>query len=146
MVERGIVSRVEGDTAYVVFKRTSACGRCKACGMLRDMSEIEVDVPNSAGACPGDRVAVEFDAGNSLRSALLAYGVPLIFLIIGVALGYIISGAFFPGAPADMVAAVCAILFTGLGFLIIRLLDGRIRRRMQGVFRMIAKIDKEIEE
>ena len=50
MIEPGIVTKIEGQTAYVLFKRTSACGSCKACGMLKDMSEIIVDVPNSLGA------------------------------------------------------------------------------------------------
>ena len=58
MIERGVVSRVEGETADVVFKRSSACGKCQACGRLKDMSEITVDVKNTLRAGPGDRVEI----------------------------------------------------------------------------------------
>ena len=91
MIERGKVVRVEDGTAYVLFKRSSACGNCKACGMLKDMSEVIVDVPNTEHAQIGDRVTVAFSSGNALGSSAIAYIFPLIFLIIGVFVGYNIS-------------------------------------------------------
>ena len=35
MKEAGLVTKIEGDTAYLKFNRTSACAKCGACGWLR---------------------------------------------------------------------------------------------------------------
>ena len=138
MTERGVVSRVEGETAYVVFKRSSACGKCQACGMLKDMSEITVDVKNTLRAGPGDRVEIEFSSGNSLRSSLIAYGIPLLFLVIGVFLGYYISNTMQISMPGDILAALLGLGLTAAAFGILHILEPRFRRRLKNTFRMVA--------
>ena len=138
MIEPGIVTKIEGQTAYVLFKRTSACGSCKACGMLKDMSEIIVDVPNSLGAKEGDLVSVEFSSANSLKSSLVAYLCPLFFLIGGLFLGYYIGRTFFPDFSEEVIAAVCGIVCTALAFLVIKMLEPAFRKKFSGPYRMIA--------
>ena len=138
MLERGIVKAIEGDRLIVTFKRSSACGSCKACGMLKDMSEVDVDVENTQGAAVGDRVCVEFSASNSLQSALIAYGIPFVMLLIGIFLGYQLQSWLFPSAEPDVVAALMGIALTALSFLIIRLFEPRMKKRNKNAFRLVS--------
>ena len=89
MLERGEVVALEGGQARVRFRRSSACGNCQACGMLKDMSEIEIKLDNILHAEAGDLVTVEMSSRNLLKSSAIAYVFPLIFLIIGLILGII---------------------------------------------------------
>lgn len=132
--------RVEGSTAYVLFKRSSACGKCGACGMLKDMSEIEVDVENTLDAREDDRVSVEFSVGNALKASLIAYIFPLIMLIVGVFVGYNLA---IPGWLPDVSAAVFGLGLTALSYLVIRLFEPKLKKRLAGNFRMISVEDSE---
>lgn len=134
MQESGLVTKVEGATAFIQFKRSSACGKCCACGMLKDMSEHVIELPNVLGAKPGDRVVVELSARRTLLSSGLAYLFPLIFLFIGVFLGYYIGRSY--SVDAEIAAAAGGLVLTALAFLILRLLDPLFKRRLTGTFRM----------
>lgn len=143
MLERGIVKAVEGERLIVTFKRTSACGKCNACGMLKDMSQVDVDVENTKGAKVGDQVCVEFSASNSLQSALIAYGIPFVMLLVGVFAGYSLQKWLFLGAEPDVVAAITGIVFTAISFLIIRLFEPRMKRRNKNAFRLVSVVTQE---
>jgi len=132
------VVQVEKDTAYVLFKRSSACGKCQACGMLKDMSEITVSVENTLRAQEGDQVALQFSDGQFFKSSLMAYIFPLIMLITGVFLGYYIHSAFNMNLPADILAAILGIGLTAMAFLAIRLLEPRFRKKLTGTFSMVS--------
>lgn len=145
MIEQGKVIKVEGDVAYVQFKRTSACGNCQACGMLKDMSEVTVDVKNTGGAKTGDTAVIEFSFKHSLKSSLLAYGFPLLMLFIGVFFGYYILIGWFPGAEPDVVAALSGLGFTICAFLAMHLIEPRIKKKMANTFKMVSVTKNEEE-
>ena len=144
MLESGSVVGFQGANARVLIKRTSACGKCTACGMLKNMSELIVDVPNVLGAREGDRVRVEFSERMSLVSTLIAYMIPLAMLFIGVFLGYYIGKGYFPTVNPEMIAACVGIAFTLLSFGIIKLMDPAIKKRIQ--FKMVSIERKERDE
>lgn len=60
MVERGTVVGINGGDVDVMFKRTSACGKCCACGMMVGSDEMTIPLKNTIGATMGDKVIVEF--------------------------------------------------------------------------------------
>ena len=64
--ETGLVIEIIGDDAKVVFNRTSACGKCKACGMAAGDNQIVVTAQNKVNAKEGDRVEVRFTSKNAL--------------------------------------------------------------------------------
>ncbi len=140
MLESGEVVRIENDTAHVLFKRSSACGKCSACGMLKDMSEHVIDVKNTVDAKRGDRVMVEFAAKHGIVSSVIAYIFPLIMLVIGVILGYIIGEAF---GDSEIIAAVSGLVFTAIAFITIKIAEPVLKRRVIGTFRLIKIIDKK---
>ena len=121
-IEKGKVVRVEGDKAEVLFKRSSACGNCHACGMLKDMSEITVTVENTMGAEPGDTVTVEMPNSSIFKGSLAAYVFPLVMLIAGALLGYYVLAAPLGMLP-DLAAAIFALAFTAIAFLALKLLE-----------------------
>lgn len=142
--EYGTVVELDGDTAKVMFKRSSACGHCTACGLLKDMSEIIVDVPNTLYAQPGNRVEVEFSSETTMKSAGIAYVFPLIMLIIGGVIGYAISG--FINLNSDVTAAIGCILFTALSFLVIKMMEPTFKKKFEKIYKMVKVFDNTGEE
>ncbi len=142
MLESGEVVNLSGDTAYVRFKRGSACGNCNACGMLKDMSEHIIDVKNSLDAKQGDRVLVEFATKSGITSSAIAYIFPLLMLVLGVILGYIIGEAYFADS-VEIFAAVLGLVFTALAFLAIKLAEPLLKRRVADTFKLVRIIDEK---
>ena len=60
MKESGLVTKIDGNTAYVLFERTSACAKCGACGMISGQNDITVTMENALHAREGERVEVQF--------------------------------------------------------------------------------------
>lgn len=88
----GVVVKLAGDMASVHFQRSAMCRHCGACLTL-DSGEMETLVKNTLSAKPGDRVAVSIEPKRIMSAAILAYGVPLAMLLIGLYLGSLISDA-----------------------------------------------------
>ena len=137
MRELGEVVAIEDGIAKVKFKRSSACGHCGACGILKDMSEIVIEVKNSLGASVGERVEVEFEESNSLKSAALAYLFPLIMLIMGVVLGYVIGSSGLLPIPTEIFAAILGIVFVIITWFILRLIDKKLKKRVASIYKMV---------
>lgn len=86
MTGEGIVVKLNGNTATVRIKRSSACGHdCGECNLCENPN-IEVDILNPIGAKIGDRVKIGTDTGKVMLSAFILYMLPLIgaFVLYGV--------------------------------------------------------------
>jgi len=131
----GIVTSLDGENAKVRFQRNSACGHCGAC-MTVGECEMEVSLPNTLNAKIGDRVSVDLSPKRMVQASLLAYAVPLVLLIAGVLVGSRI---------ADWVGLVLGIAACGIGYLILRLVDIRARKKksFQPVMERILDEDEE---
>lgn len=118
MEQSGIVVDIlDNGDALVRFKRGSACGHCNACFTLgSDKSDIAIK--NTLCAKVGDEVEISIHGKTMMRSGMIAYGIPLIFLIIGVCIGSLIS---------ELAALLIGISATLLSFLVLKLLDKRLR-------------------
>jgi len=138
MKEYGEVTEIVGKFAKVKFKRSSACGKCSACGMLKDMSEIVVDVENTLDVHPGQKVEVEFETGTSLKSAAIAYLIPLAMLLVGAILGYLLGSSINLGLPADICGALGAILFAVLSLFILKGIDRKMKDKLKKIYRMVS--------
>lgn len=88
MKEIGKVIKVEDDQATVIIIRGTACGQCGACQVGRERLEMIMTADNDAGAQVGDEVEVDLENVNFLTAVALAYGFPLLALIIGIVGGY----------------------------------------------------------
>jgi sigma-E factor negative regulatory protein RseC len=112
-----MVECVDGDDVWVrVRNRTGGCGRCDEPGGCRS-SELVYPfkaptdlfrMRNGVGAKVGEAVNLRVDGRAPLRGALLGYGLAVVFLLVGAALGTLFS----PAGSEDLIALLGAM--TGL--------------------------------
>ncbi|MDD5389200.1 MAG: SoxR reducing system RseC family protein [Gallionellaceae bacterium] len=93
------VTRLEGDSAWVVSAAPSSCGACggKGCGSslfarVLHADEPEYRVENPIGAAVGESVVVGLPDGALLGAALSGYLVPLMLLLLGAGAGQHFAG------------------------------------------------------
>ncbi|MDP2810344.1 MAG: SoxR reducing system RseC family protein [Rhodocyclaceae bacterium] len=111
-VSTGVVTRIEGDYAWVDIGAGAGCGSCKSQGGCGS-GLLGIKAPsrqhrlfNSIGARTGDAVTVSLPEGGVLKAALLAYLLPLALGIAGAA-----AGMWLGGSDGHALAG----LFAGLG-------------------------------
>ncbi len=127
MKEYGTVTAVHGRKAQVTIARSAMCGDCGACQVGRENLTMEASAENQAGAKPGDEVAVEMEFTNVMKATGIAYGIPLVMMLIGGALGWI----FGPGLGFDQVLASfwTGILFIAVSYIFIK------KKKKRGAFK-----------
>lgn len=118
MIEsEAVVVRVDQDHAWVRIRPHTPCGNCdpetgcKTVAMTRLFSgnKQEFCVRNPLDARSGDLVRVAIADGTLLQSALWGYGVPLVALLAGAALGHFVFSsdmATLAGAAAGIAMAL----------------------------------------
>lgn len=139
MKEKGEVIEVKGDIAKVRFKRTSACGKCNACGFKRNQNEIVIETKNTLDARVHDMVEMQITSGSILKASAYAYIFPLIMLIIGLVAGYIAGNALNIFGNPEIFSAICGIVLTAASFVIIRLTEPVMKNKMRSRFIMVSK-------
>lgn len=137
--EYGEVVGVIGGVAHVRFTRTSACGRCHACGMLASQNEIVVQVDNSLDAAVGDHVAVSIRIRKALGASAIAYVFPLAMLILGVLFGWLMSSVWGVFANTDMSMALFGLGFVLLSFILLKIAAPLYNKKVSNVYRMVDK-------
>ena len=132
MIESGEVIALHGQNADVLFRRTSACDSCGACGLMSsDRQEVVVPLENTVNAQVGDRVEVQMTTGAVLEASLIAYIFPLVLMIIGIVAGRAAASALAVKTSYDVVGAVCGLVLCAVGFLVIRLFEPKLRTKKQ---------------
>ena len=139
MTEYGEVIDIKGNTAYVIFRRSSACGNCKACGMLANQNEIVVEMQNELDAAIGDLVAVSITVQKALKASALAYIFPLLMLFLGVLLGWLLTDIWDIFQNTNVTMAVCSIIFVILSFLLLKTASPLYNKTVSNVYRMVSK-------
>lgn len=110
-----VVTRAEGDIAWVVSRAPASCGVCagKGCGSsvfarMLHADEPEYPVRNPIGAAPGEEVVIGVPDGTLLHASVAAYLLPLFALMLAVALG-----TWFFGELGGIFAGLCGLLLAG---------------------------------
>ncbi len=116
MVQSGRVVSVSGNEMKVCFERPEACAHCSACG------EIHESLVTLQGSAPvGSRIEVDMPEKQVLKASFLAYVIPLLLLIAGIAAGNALFGD-------EIGAALTGILCMGLSWFLLRLIERRMRK------------------
>lgn len=139
MTEYGEVVDIKDGVAFVKFHRTSACGKCGACGLLSNQNEIVVEMANELNASVGEYVSVQITMKKALKASAIAYIVPLIMLILGVAFGWLLSAVWGVFANTDVTMAICGIIFVILSFLLLKLAYPLYNKTVTNVYQMVDK-------
>ncbi|MBQ9832750.1 MAG: SoxR reducing system RseC family protein [Clostridia bacterium] len=119
----------DGKKAIVRFSRTDACGKCHACFTLSS-TEADIELENNIGAAAGDEVIIQLHSNSVLKASLIMYGVPLVALLIGTAIGSLKS---------DMYAFLGGVLFACGAFFIIKAFEPKFERMNSFKPRIIEK-------
>jgi sigma-E factor negative regulatory protein RseC len=128
------VLSTEAGQAWVEPLSASECGTCHGggCGS-RHLAEVFQRGPrryladNSQQFQVGERVLVEIPEGDLLKSALWAYGLPLLMLILGAALGRALAGE-----AGGLLGALTSLLLASV--------IGRLRRNARPMARLAARL------
>lgn len=139
MKEKGEVIEIKGNIAKVRFMRTSACGKCNACGFKKNQNEVVIETENTLNAQVHDKVEMEIASGSILKASVYAYIFPLAMLVLGLVSGYIIGNAFNIFGNPEIFSAICGIVLTAVSYLIIKISEPFIKRRMKSRFLMVSK-------
>lgn len=117
---QAVVRSVDGDQALVEVEQ-GGCGRCHEKGGCGGQHLTQMfcsgpktyRVDNLVAASVGERVTVTIAAGSVRRTANLAYGVPLLSMLVGAALGTQIGGDLGAvlGAGGGLVLSVIYVRF-----------------------------------
>ncbi len=131
-LEEGIVTRANGETAFITTRRTTACEGCSerhVCHSMGNVKEIEIEVANPLGAKPGDTVLVAFKTSQLVTLSFMLYVFPIIAMVIGALFGNSVAENF-SGDPS-IFAAVFGFLFFGIAMSAIKLKDNQAKKTGQ---------------
>jgi len=117
--EFGVVTEVNKDKVQIKVNRRTACGNCKACGMTDDQKEHLFELTNTIGASVGDTVVLEMKSRGFLGAVSILYGVPLIALISGVAVGSFISKIVNELWDPSILGAIGGAFFVAIAFYLV---------------------------
>lgn len=98
--------------------RSEACQQCRAC-QFGQTESVLVELPEG-DFHPGDSVELTLEEGRFAQATLLAYALPVVFLFAGL-----LIAAFC--AASEVWQAVCALAGLGVGLIVIKILEPRLR-------------------
>ena len=133
MLQTGKVVSADNGIMEVCFERPEACAHCGACG---HKAESLVQIPGDAKA--GSRIEVDRPEKQVLKASLLAYVIPLLLLLAGIALGSLIF-------EQQALSAVTGLLLMAASFFILRWIDKKTSRNAGWAPRVV-KVIEENEE
>lgn len=114
----GTVVEVNGNRVKVRIDRQAACEGCKACGVLMGTGELVVDAEAPFPTKPGDMVALQSDGTGMLKSAALAYLLPLAGFLLGL-------GGASMGGVSEIGSLGCGVIGLAAAYLLAHLADKR---------------------
>lgn len=118
----GIVQKIEGEYAIVQIQRQDMCGDCHACDAVHESKPCALKCINSVNSQVGDSVEVSLDNTVFLKATYIMYGLPLLGLIGGIAIGYF-AAQFIPAINPELLMILGAIIGMLITFVIIKKRD-----------------------
>ncbi|WKY43003.1 SoxR reducing system RseC family protein [Eubacteriaceae bacterium ES2] len=139
MKEIGIIKNKQGNDAVVSIKRHAACGDCGACHIGKDKASVETVAKNPIHASIGETVEVEMAFVSVFRAAMICYGIPLLFFLIGSVLSYALIVQLNSSLDPVLTPFFSGIALLIVAYLGIRVLDkkGLFQSRYQPVITAI---------
>ena len=112
-----VVSAREGELE-VCFERPEACARCGACAGQKEKTLVKI--PGNAPV--GRWLEVDMPEGQVLKASALAYGIPLLMLLGGIALGSVLF-------QQEALWAVSGVACMGLSWAVLRCIEKKMRAK-----------------
>ena len=128
-----VVKAVDTECVRVTIVQSSACAGCAAKQMCNsaEAKEKDVDVFTSDAASyrVGEHVVLEGRLSDGRKAALVAYGIPLVLLLLALFIGIALM-------ESEALGAVCALAVVALYYAIIYIF---FRKRLQQQFSFCIK-------
>ena len=141
MAEIGQVIGTTGDLIRVKLQRQDACGHCNACTAGIETEEMILEAENLCLAQPGDLVEISLEESNFLAAVAIMYIVPLIGLLIGIGIGYVVGGLI--GINVEVMALVIGFGLLAVTYLIIKSNEDRFKtRKFRPIASHVVKVDE----
>ncbi len=121
--EEGIITRTEGDIAWVKVRRSSMCEVCNSrnvCNTLSEQNTMEAQVLNPVNGKEGDHVEFMISTSSLLKITGLLYIFPVLFLLAGAISGYM----FFN--PPEFFALTLGLASFFFSYILIRLISNKV--------------------
>ena len=118
MVRTGRVVSAKDGMMEVCFERPEMCAHCGGC--TGQPQESLVKIPGDAPV--GRRIDVDMPEGQVLKASMLAYVMPLLRLLGGIALGSVLF-------QQEVLWAVTGVVFMGVSWLALRLIEKKMKQR-----------------
>jgi sigma-E factor negative regulatory protein RseC len=142
MAEVGKVINTKGPYLVVALERKEACAQCRACSMGHESKEMILEVENECNAIVGDKVTINLEKSNFLIAVVIMYTIPLISLLAGIGVGYLVAKNYI-GGNVELISLVVGLVFLAGSYLGIRKNEHRFNTKK---FRPIAeKVVKDEE-
>jgi len=91
----GKVTKVDEKNVEIKVERSAACDNCRACDVFSNRQDIVINVKNKLDLKLDEEVAVNFEEINFLKAILIMYGLPFLFMLIGIITGLILKGEMY---------------------------------------------------
>ena len=130
MTGTGTVKEIRGEYIEVVAPREAECSSCSlrgSCGNNSLRGGQAILVKNTVNAQVGDYVEFEFNESELNRAFFIAYGIPLISIVVGVAVGAILEAQYKIRLfnLKNSTTLIFTMVFIGIGVAISNFLDRR---------------------
>ncbi|HSW60977.1 MAG TPA: SoxR reducing system RseC family protein [bacterium] len=104
----GIVTSVDGKTAFVKIEVKSACSACHAKGLCSaaDMAEKIIETVSDEQLQTGDSVIVEMDEKLGFKAVFFTFVIPFILLVTALFAAWNITGSETVAAVASITVLV----------------------------------------
>ncbi|MDR7869857.1 MAG: SoxR reducing system RseC family protein [Tissierellaceae bacterium] len=143
MEQVGIVKEVKGNDVVLEVRRVSACGtNCGSCSASCEVAPHFVTINNKVNAKLGDMVEIKGETKKILKYTFIIYIVPLVFLILGIALGnqYFQSRGFENYEVLSFLAGIFSLV---ISFLVLKLIDNNVAKNNEVVLSISRIISKK---
>lgn len=141
MEQIGYVSGLDGEYAFVDVRRVSACGdKCGSCGGGCSVPSMRIRIKNTLEAKVGDSVEVKMETKTVLNSALIAYVIPLIAMILGIIIG-VHMFKIIGSNNYELYGFAIGLVFLGLSYVLLRVIDSKTKDSNKINFQMIKKVN-----
>ena len=121
----GVVDSIGGQTVIVRITQSSACGGCLVRNMCRAAESkeklVEVDMTGAESLSVGQTVTVVAGERMGMTAVLLAFGLPLLLLLIALIAAMRVSGS-------EKIAAIASIGVLVPYYIVLFLCRGRIKK------------------
>lgn len=143
MDQIGYVVYSDNDTAVLDVRRVTACGdKCGTCGSGCNVPATRIKVKNVLGVKLGDFVEVRMKTSAVLKSAFIAYIIPLVMLLIGILLGMNISKGLGMSSY-ESIGFLTGLIFLAISFIILRYMDNKMKKDKNIEMELVRILDND---